>query len=247
MGSNHEPDAAKRPRTPVWTAIATALRADVAEGRYGPGDKLPTEAALAARFGVNRHTVRRAVASLIKENLLRSRRGAGTFVTQRPTDYPLGTRVRFHESLLAGGHQPEKTFHMIETRQATDAEAQALQIAVGAPICVCHGLSRSDGQAIAVFESHFPLMRLPGIDRALSETTSVTTAFERCGVTDYVRASTRLTATRADATQALHLELAEGDPLLRSIAINADTAGAPIEYSQTYFAGERVTLTLEGP
>jgi hypothetical protein len=41
-----------------WKAIANALRSELAEGRNSPGDKLPTEAALSAHFGVNRHTVR---------------------------------------------------------------------------------------------------------------------------------------------------------------------------------------------
>jgi len=48
-------------RTPIWTAIAHSLRSDIAAGVYGPDDKLPTESALAARFGVNRHTVRHAI------------------------------------------------------------------------------------------------------------------------------------------------------------------------------------------
>ncbi|MEL6433064.1 MAG: GntR family transcriptional regulator, partial [Pseudomonadota bacterium] len=44
----------RKRKTPVWTAIADAVRSDIAEGRYAPGEKLPTEAALASRFGVNR-------------------------------------------------------------------------------------------------------------------------------------------------------------------------------------------------
>ena len=52
-------------KTPIWRAIADALRSDLSEGRYAPGDKLPTEAALAERFGVNRHTVRHGLSALI--------------------------------------------------------------------------------------------------------------------------------------------------------------------------------------
>ena len=50
------------PRTPVWKSIAATLEAEIGQGHYRTGDKLPTEAALSARFGVNRHTVRRALA-----------------------------------------------------------------------------------------------------------------------------------------------------------------------------------------
>lgn len=234
------------PKTPIWKAIANALRADLAEGRYVAGDKLPTEAALADRFGVNRHTVRHGLAALVEEGLVRTRRGAGAFVAATPTDYPIGKRVRFHANLKAAGRRPEKRVLHVEDRAATRGEARALGIAAGQPLCAYHGLSLADGQPIAYFESLFPLSRLPGIRDVLKTTNSVTEAFGAFGISDYTRATTRLTATRATATQALHLQLSEGDPLLRSTGVNVDEDGAPIEYGRTWFAGDRVTLTLEG-
>jgi GntR family phosphonate transport system transcriptional regulator len=238
-------EAARR-KTPVWQAIATALRAEISEGRYGVGDKLPTEAQLAARFGVNRHTVRHALSSLADSGVIRTRRGAGAFVAATPTDYPIGSRVRFHENLLAAGRHPDKRVLHIEDRSATEGEAKALQIDPGARVCAYHGLSLADGVPIAMFESVFPLDRLEGIDAAFNATSSVTEALRRVGVTDFTRASTRLTAVLADATQALHLHLREGDPVLRSTSVNVDDAGLPVEYGRTYFAGDRVTLTLSG-
>ncbi len=233
-------------KTPIWKAIAEALRGDLAEGRYGPGDKLPTEAALAERFGVNRHTVRHGISALVEEGLIRTRRGAGAFVAATPTDYPIGRRVRFHENLIAAGRRPEKRVLALDERAATTGEAKALNIAAGDPVCAYHGLSLSDGQPVAVFESIFPLLRLTGITAALQANSSVTEALKMAGVADYTRASTRLTAVRASATQALLLQVTEGDPLLKSSGINVDANAQPVEYGRTWFAGDRVTLTLEG-
>lgn len=238
----------KRPaasRTPLWQSIAATLREEISKGRYAPGDKLPTEAQMAARFGVNRHTVRHAVSHLVEDGLVRTRRGAGAFVAAMPTDYPIGARVRFHENLLAAGRRPEKRVRSIECRAATQGEAAALRIEDGAHVCAYHGLSLADEAPIAVFESVFPLDRTPGIERFLGETSSVTEALARAGVVDYTRASTRLTAVRADVTQALLLHLREGDPLLRSTGVNVDDTGQPVEFGRTWFAGDRVTLTLE--
>ena len=53
-------------KTPLWQAISNALREDMAEGRYTPGDKLPTEAELAERVGVNRHTHRHAPSASVE-------------------------------------------------------------------------------------------------------------------------------------------------------------------------------------
>ena len=233
-------------KTPIWKAIAEALRSDLAEGRYSPGDRLPTESALADRFGVNRHTVRHGISALVDEGLVRTRRGAGAFVAATPTDYPIGKRVRFHENLIAAGRRPEKRVLALEQRAATMGEAKALQIAPGDPVCSYQGLSLADGQPIAVFESLFPLTRLAGITAALERTSSVTEALRAIGIADYLRASTRLTAVRASATQALILHLTEGDPLLRSSGVNESVGGEPVEYGRTWFAGDRVTLTLGG-
>lgn len=232
-------------KTPIWKEIANALRSDLAEGRYGPGDRLPTEAALADRFGVNRHTVRHGLSVLVEEGLVRTRRGAGAFVAATPTDYPIGKRVRFHENLIAAGRRPEKRVLALDERAATKGEARALQIRAGDPVCAYHGLSLADGQPIAVFESLFPLARLAGITVALKATDSVTQALRVAGVDDYTRASTRLTAVRATATHGLLLHVAEGDPLLRSSGVNKCAGGQVVEYGRTWFAGDRVTLTLD--
>jgi len=231
-------------RTPLWRSISDGLTADIATGRYAPGDKLPTEAELSARFGVNRHTVRRALAALAEAGLVHARRGAGVFVTQRPTDYPIGRRVRFHQNLRAAGRLPSREILTAETRAASAREAEALALTPGAAVHVSEGRSLADGQPLALFRSVFPADRFPDLLTHLGADGSVTSAFARCGVADYTRVSTRLTAKRATATQALHLRLAEGDPILRTVGINADPEGRPIEYGHTWFAGDRVTLTL---
>ena len=145
----------------IWKTIETTLKDEIRQGHYGPGDKLATEAALAARFGVNRHTVRRALAELAAQDLVISRRGAGVFVQHAPTDYPIGARVRFHQNLKAAGKIPGKQMLAFETRRANAQEAQALKLDEGASVHVYDGLSLSDGHPIAVFRSVFPADRFP--------------------------------------------------------------------------------------
>lgn len=231
-------------RTPVWQTIAATLGGEISAGHYREGDKLPTEAALAARFGVNRHTIRRALAHLTERGITRSRRGAGTFVEYTPTDYPIGPRTRFHRSIEATGRLPKKQVLRIETRPCDPTEAKALQLKQGAAVVIYEGLSLSGNTPIAHFISCFPKARVPHIAHTLETVTSVTEALRHNGITDFTRASTRLTAARATATQALHLHLREGDPLLHSLNLNLCPEGRPIERGNTWFAGDRVTLTV---
>lgn len=233
------------PRTPLWQHISASLRQDVTEGRYRPGDKLPTEAQLAARFGVNRHTVRHALKDLADAGLVLSRRGSGVFVTQAPTDYPLGRRVRFHQNIQAAGRLPGRSILTRETRLADNEETLALSLPPETQVHVVEGLSFADDAAVAYFRSVFPINHLPGIAEALNTTNSVTTALSLCCVADYTRASTRITATRATPSLALHLNCREGDPALHTQSINVRPDGTPVEYGNTWYAADRVTLTLD--
>ena len=106
------------------------------------------------------------------------------------------------------------------------------------------GISLADGQPLAIFSSIFPAGRLPGLLTAMDAQNSVTAALAACGVTDYTRSETRLTAKLADGLQALALQMQAGAPILQSVGLNVDAAGRPIEYGTTWFAGDRVTLTV---
>lgn len=228
----------------IWRSIAETLTTEIGSGHYRPGDKLPTEAALAARFGVNRHTVRHALAALAEAGSVHARRGAGVFITATPTDYALSRRVRFHQNVLASGRTPSRQILRQETRPADSGESAALHLPPDALVQVVDGLSLADGTPLAMFRSIFPAARFPDLLEAMSRHGSVTAALAEAGLTDYTRAETRITALAADALLALHLRLAQGAPLLRSVAVNVDAAGQPIEFGTTWFAGDRVTLTV---
>jgi GntR family phosphonate transport system transcriptional regulator len=230
--------------TGLRSSVTEALRDDLARGRFRPGDRLPSEADLATRFGVHRHTVREALRRLSTEGLVASRRGAGTFVLTPPADYPLGRRVRFSAAMRAAGREPSRSACVLLTRAADAAEAQALGLLPGAPLHAYEGVSLADGQLVALFQSLFPADRFPDLASHLARDPSVTAALAASGVPDYVRSVTRLVATVATAHQAARLRLREPAALLRSTHVNADPEGRPVEIGTTWFAGDRVTLVL---
>jgi GntR family phosphonate transport system transcriptional regulator len=152
--------------------------------------------------------------------------------------------VRFHQNVTASGRTPSRQVNRLETRRADPREAAALDLAEGAGVHVFEGLSLADDVALAAFRSVFPAARFPGLLAALERTRSVTAALAAEGLADYTRASTRLTAKVAEGTLARQLALPDGAPILRSVAINVDGAGVPVEFGTTWFAGDRVTLTV---
>ncbi len=71
------------PTLPIYHQIRRAIKNDILEKAYKPGDRIPPEQELSTLFNVNRITIRQALSSLVDEGLLIRKRGEGTFVTDR--------------------------------------------------------------------------------------------------------------------------------------------------------------------
>lgn len=228
----------------AWRQIADGIEADIARLKFGPGEQLPTEAVLAARFGVNRHTVRRAIASLAERGLLKATQGRGTFVENWPLSYPIGPRTRFSENVSRGRHQPGGELLRAEEIAATPAIARALAIAEGAPVAAVSTRRFADGTPVSCGMLHLPLPRFSGFADAYRVHNAVTPALAACGVEDYHRLETRIAARPATAEEATLLNLAPGRVVLAATSINVDADGLPIEFGQTVFAADRVELVV---
>jgi len=92
----------------LWRRVADHLEHAIADGRYPVDTRLPGEIEIAQRLGVNRHTVRRAIAALADRGFVRAERGSGTYVETRRLRYPIHSRTRFSEIVGAadGDHPP---------------------------------------------------------------------------------------------------------------------------------------------
>jgi GntR family transcriptional regulator len=87
---------------PLHLTISEKLLAEIDDGTYPPGEQLPSENQLMARFDVSRITIRRAIANLSNQGLVDAYRGRGVFVReQRKVQYRLSNPLVFFEEDLA--------------------------------------------------------------------------------------------------------------------------------------------------
>jgi GntR family transcriptional regulator, transcriptional repressor for pyruvate dehydrogenase complex len=103
----------------VSNQVAQALFAWIESGHLRPGEKLPSEVALAVELGVSRSVVREAISRLKPEALLGSRQGCGVFVSLQPTMKPLTIDASVIESR-------EEVLQVVELRRALESEAAAV-------------------------------------------------------------------------------------------------------------------------
>jgi GntR family hexuronate regulon transcriptional repressor len=68
----------------LYRQIARTIAAAIEDGRYAPGDRLPSERELADDFGVSRPTIRDAMIALEFQGLVEARQGSGVYVKAAP-------------------------------------------------------------------------------------------------------------------------------------------------------------------
>jgi GntR family phosphonate transport system transcriptional regulator len=229
----------------LWRQIQDWLEFRIKEGEMPPGSKLPTEQELAERFGVNRHTVRRALTLLSEKELIRTEQGSGSFVREQIIDYAVGARTRFHENLLRQERKPRGELVSSGVIPATTEVARALELEKGEPVIVLETLGEADGVRICLASAHFPQARFPGLDEHFRETGSVTQALRHYGVMDYRRKSTHISSRLPTAREARMLRQAKTRPVLVTESVNVDPREWPIEFCETRFASERVQFIIE--
>lgn len=230
--------------SPLYIQIADELRRNIEESIYQIGAQLPTEAELSARFGVNRHTLRRAIEVLRHEGLVRVDRGRGTFVAAAPIPYSLGKRVRYNEALKAHGLQASHRTLRIAKIPADSSIAKRLELEIGDPVILFERLSLADDQPISIGSSHFPSQRFPGLLELCQQCHSISKLFQEYGC-DHIRRSTRISARTVQPRDARLLELPLNAPILLTESINVDQKGQVIEYGVARFRGDRMELVIK--
>jgi GntR family phosphonate transport system transcriptional regulator len=229
---------------PVWRQVEAILFAEIRDGLYRAPQRLPAEHELAARFAVNRHTVRQALAGLVERGIVFKRKGGGSYLVPGFIDYAIGARTRFSANLLIQNREPGH--RLVEAREivASERVARALALAAGASVAFMVTIGEADGVPISVGQHYFPVARFPGFLDAYRREMSTTRVLKGYGIDDYKRKVTRILAALSSEDDALHLRQPRLTPVLAVDSIDVDLEGTPITLHETRFAGDRVQFVL---
>ncbi len=228
----------------LWHQIEQALADEIAGGQRTVGERLPTEPALMARFGVSRATVRQAIASLEARGLVRAEQGRGTFVHRDVVRYPVSRHTRYSRTLIEQGFDPGGTLIAQEIVAADAAVAAALRLPRGAPVIRRKGIGTADGVPIEVASTFLPADRFPDFDRVRTRHATITATLAAYGIADYVRVSTRVGARPPTAEEARLLRQPRSAPILDVTKLDADAGGTPIVYGRAAWSAERIVFEL---
>lgn len=229
----------------LWRQIAGRLEEQILSGALKPGARLPVEAELAEAFGVNRHTLRRALGHLAEQGLIEATAGRGTFVKEPPLRYPIGPRTRFSEIVSAGGREPFGRFLGSSVEEAGAEVARELNLPQGTPVLRIESAHEADGVPISLGTAWFPAARFRDLDLIYAATGSLTRALAMLGVDDYRRRETRITARPANAREMELLSLAPGRAVMVLERLDVEPGGTPLQWGRSSFAADRVQLVFK--
>jgi GntR family transcriptional regulator len=161
------PDQSQEAATPAYKQIQAFLQELISGSDYGPGDRIPSERALADQLGRNRMTVRKAIEGLISTGLLERHSTSGTRIpvprVARPIDSSFSLSHGFRRIIQAGGGSAGNKLLHFEQANASPKVANQLRIPEGADIVTFRRLWTANECPVCIETTHLPLSLVPDL------------------------------------------------------------------------------------
>lgn len=223
--------------TPLHLRIQAALRSWLESGECPPDRVLPGEHALAIRFGVARMTLRRALAALEAEGLIRREPGRGTWPVRREAMAGVQADIRHFTQASA------VRVLGCEALPAPGFVAQMLGIAAGVQVLALQRVRGDGAGPFSHVATWVPAALLEELDLALLGSGAVLEALAERGHVG-AGASQWLSGVAADPDVAAALGIPPGSALTRLDRLVCDAAGQPIEFSRSLYRPDRFVYAV---
>lgn len=216
---------------PLYQQIKDLLTQSLQNGEWHPGETIPSEIDLAARFQVSQGTVRKAIDELAAENILVRRQGKGTFVATHTEE--TSSIFRFLRIRRCDGREEMPVSRLLDVRRgkaAADA-ARALQMKPGEAVVVLIRVLDYSGEPIIYDEITLPGVLFKGLNKPKVDAYegSMYSLFETQFGVRMIRADERLRAIAAEPEVARELKVDVGTPLLSVDRIAYTYGDRPVE------------------
>jgi GntR family transcriptional regulator len=228
---------------PLYHQVANSLREPIVTGTWGPGQRLPSELDLVARYGASRITIRQALAELTHEGLILRERGRGSFVRDPTITAGPHELTSFSAEMRARGLRASSRVLSIGVVPADADTARRLDIAEGEGVVRLERLRLGDGEPIGLQLAYLPAREFPGLEAADFATASLYEQLDaRYGAVIEEAEETFIVAS-VDAETASYLDLPPGSPGLIVERIGW-SGGRPVEYTKSVMRGDRYRVQL---
>lgn len=244
-----------------YRAIAGELRDAITAGRYQPGDKLPSERALASQHGAARNTAREAIVQLRREGLVIAEHGRGVFVREKPRWMRFGRRrysaaMRatsdlgpFGAEAAAQGRTPHVDCTSITRTEPPAEVADRLGIESDTPIVRRENWYFADGEPVQMGITYAPWHIVEGTpvsDSADMGPEGIYGQFSARGhVITYIREE--ISARMPTVEETKRMEIPDGVPVIDVWHTGIDAARKPFEVTHFVMRADFTALDYDMP
>ncbi|AME26182.1 MULTISPECIES: GntR family transcriptional regulator [Burkholderiaceae] len=222
--------------SPLYQQIKALITQGLESGEWKPGEIIPSEVELAARYKVSQGTVRKAIDELAADNLLVRRQGKGTFVATHNEDR---LQFRFLRLLPEDGDVHPHVSRLLECRRVrAPAEiARQLDLKPSDPVVCIKRLLQFDGETTVFDEIWLPGAVFRGLtaERLADYKGPLYAMFETEFGTRMIRASEKIRAVGADVAVGELLGVSEGSPLLSVERVSYTYGDRPVEVRRGWY------------
>lgn len=217
------------------------IMAYILENKLSADDKLPPEREMCQMWGVNRCTLRSAIAALTEQGIVYAVQGSGTRYCAQISPYPTGFAGIFgicRRLRPAAGN--EAAVHVAGgVRQAAFPAAPS-----GAGRKCLSNLPPAHSQrpATLIETAYIPAALAPGLEEHDLVTGSLFSVLREGYGLDLDHGEEKASITTAAEEEAVHLGIAAGDPVFWIVSVTQTPEGVPVEYCRTVARADKVEL-----
>ena len=216
---------------PLYLQVRDLLVDALERREWAPGEAMPSEIELAARYAVSQGTMRKAVDALAADSLVVRRQGKGTFVATHTEEK--ASNFRFLRIRPNDGRDEYPVSRLLEVRRgkAGAEAARLLELRTGDAVIFLRRVLEYDGVPTVIDDITLPGALFRGLTRARYEAYhgSMYGFFETAFGVRMLKAREKLRAVPADAATAALLDVPVGAPLLAVDRVTYTFGDRPVE------------------
>ena len=216
--------------SPLYRQIADLLTRSLEGGEWKPGEAIPSEIELAARYKVSQGTVRKAIDALAAAHLLVRRQGKGTYVATHAEER---TQFRFLRLASDDGtaERLSRRFLGCKRGKAGAEVACALDMPASQPVLQVRRLLYFRGAPVVLDDLWLPQSLFKGLtaERLSAYEGPLYGLFETEFGVRMIRAEEQIRAVAAEADAAALLGVSPGAPLLSVSRVAFTYGDRPVE------------------
>jgi GntR family transcriptional regulator len=233
-------------KIPFYQQIYIILRNKILSGEWKPGDLIPAESELTARYQVSRNTIRDVMDLLVNDGLIYRQQGRGSFVSQPSMEQGLNRLINFTEDMRQRDLRPSSVVLSAELIPAPEEIAGKLNVPGGEELGVLRRLRLANDEPISVEESYLIHRCCPGyLTRYDYSTASLRDALVRDYGIAWQRAEQTIRAMNASRELAHTLKIEYRSALLFIERVSYTSREIPVELLRIYHRGDRYSLIHE--